>query len=222
MNLVQYLRDSRKQPVAAIDLDPMNHTLAQYVGLHAKDVPLFEDAEHVNIAGSEIDAMMHAAATEDVTTVVDNGAAGFIRYCNYLAETDIAGLLAEQNRDMVIHAVIAGGDMCAQCILGLNTILTTLPESVRAVVWLNEHSGPIEYDGMGFEDMRIYLDNRHRILGPVRLPRLSPLFLQDFNDMLRKRLTYQEAIDSPEFHLMNKRRLFMIRQAVWQQLDGVL
>jgi hypothetical protein len=221
MNLIQYLRDSRKQPVTAIDLDPMNHTLAEYTGLHAKGVALFDDAEHVSLAGSDIDTMMQAAMTDDASTVIDNGAAGFVRYCGYLAETDIAGLLAERDRELVIHTVIAGGDMCAQCLIGLNTILTTLPDAVRLVVWLNEHSGPVEYNDKRFEDMSVYLDNRHRIAGLVRLPRLSPLFLQDFKAMLKQRLTYQEAIDSPAFHIMNRQRLVIIRRAVWQQLDAL-
>src|SRR5208282_6851067 len=104
---------------------------------------------------------------------------------------------------LIIHAVIAGGDMCAQCIIGLHTILTTLPASVRVVVWLNEHSGPVEYDGMTFEEMKIYRDNLHRIVGIVRLPGLSPLFLKDFNDRQRRRFIYQEAIESPDFHIMN-------------------
>jgi len=221
MNLIQFLRDSRKLTVNAIDLDPMNHTLAGYPGIHAKSVTLFDDAEHVNLAGGEIDAMMHAALTDEVGTVIDNGAAGFVRFGAYLAETDIAGLLEERNRALIIHAVIAGGDMCAQCIIGLHTILTTLPASVRAVVWLNEHSGPVEYDGMTFEEMKIYRDNAQRIAGIVRLPRLSPLFLQDFNDMLRRRFTYAEAIESPDFRIMNRQRLVMIRRGVWEQLGGL-
>jgi hypothetical protein len=222
INLIQYLRDSRKQPVAAVDLDPMNHTLAEYLGLHAASVALFDDTEHVSLAGGAIDTMMQAALTDDTSTVIDNGAAGFVRYCSYLAETDIAGLLAERDRELVVHAVIAGGDMFAQCLFGLNTILTTLPDTVHVVVWLNEHSGPVEYDGKRFEDMSVYLDNRGRIVGLVRMPRLSPLFLADFNTMSKQRLTYAEAIDSPAFHIMNRKRLDIIRRAVWQQLDQVL
>jgi hypothetical protein len=61
-----------------------------------------------------------------------------------------------------------------------------------------------------------------RFAGLVRLPRLSPLFLQDFAEMLRRRLTYAEAIGAPSFHIMNKQRLVMTRRAVWEQLDKVL
>jgi len=38
--------------------------------------------------------------------------------------------------------------------------------------------------------------------------------------MLRHRLTYQEAIDRPDFHIMNKQRLTMIRRGVRDQLTG--
>jgi hypothetical protein len=91
---------------------------------------------------------------------------------------------------------------------------------VRLVVWPNEHSGPVEIDGLTFEEMTIYRDSRDRIAGLIRLPRLAPLFLQDFNDMIRRRLTYEEAVGSPEFHIMNKQRLVMIRRAIWEQLEA--
>jgi hypothetical protein len=69
--------------------------------------------------------------------------------------------------------------------------------------------------------MKIYRDNAKRITGLVHLPHLSSLFLQDFNEMIRQRLTFQEAIDSPAFHVMNRQRLTMTRRAVWKQLDEI-
>jgi hypothetical protein len=221
MNLTQYLRDSRNLTVQAIDLDPMSHTLAEYPGLRAKPVDLFETG-HANLNGTGIDGLAESMLTDDASFVIDNGAAGFVRFGAYLAESEFSALLAEHGRDLIIHAVIAGADMTPQCILGLDTILTAFPASVPVVVWLNEHHGPIEIDGLGFKDMKIYRDNAARFSGLVRLPRLSPLFLQDFNEMLRRRLTYAEAINSPDFHIMNKQRLVMVRREVWKQLDPVL
>jgi hypothetical protein len=220
LNLVQYLRENRKQTVQAIDLDPMNHTLAEFQGIHAKSVDLF-DAGHTELKGREIDDLAQAMLTDAASFVIDNGAAGFVRFGGYLAESEFAELLTERDRDLVIHAVIAGGDMAAQCVLGLHTLLTSFPASVPVVIWLNEHSGPVEIDGSSFEEMKIYRDNAKRIAGLVRLPRLSALFLQDFNEMIRQRLTYEEAIASPAFHIMNKQRLVMTRRAVWKQLDEI-
>ena len=220
LNLIQYLRD-KGQTVQAIDLDPMNHTLAEYPGIRAKSVDLFMEG-HAELKGREIDELAQSMLTDDASFVLDNGAAGFVRFGGYLAENEFAELLSERGRDLVVHAVIAGGDMAAQCILGLNTILTSFPAAVRVVLWLNEHSGPVEVGGMGLEEMKIYRDNVARIAGVVRMPALSSMFLRDFNEMLRRRLTYAEAIDSPDFHIMNTQRLVMIRRQVWQQLDQVL
>ncbi|MDQ2764784.1 MAG: hypothetical protein M3Y22_15310 [Pseudomonadota bacterium] len=220
MNLVQFLRD-KGQTVHAIDLDPMNHTLAEYPGVHAKPVDLLV-AGHTGLKGQEIDAMAQSMLTEDASFVIDNGSSGFVQMGGYLAETEFAELLADRDRDLLVHAVIAGGDMMSQCILGLNTILTSFPASVQVVVWLNEHSGPTEIDGMRFQDMKIYRDNATRFAGLVNMPALKPLFLQDFNEMLRRRLTYAEAINSPDFYIMNRRRLVMIRRQIWQQLEAIL
>ena len=220
MNLIQFLRDSKQQTVHAIDLDPMNHTLAEYPGMHAKPVDLFADG-HADLKGRDIDDLAQSMLTEDASFVIDNGAAGFVRFGGYLAESEFADLLAERGRDLIIHAVIAGGDMAPQCVLGLHTLMTSFPASVRIVVWLNQHHGPIEVEGMCFQDMKIYRDNATRFAGLVHLPRQSALFLQDFSAMLRRRLTYEEAIASPDFHIMNKQRLVMMRRAIWKQLDGL-
>jgi hypothetical protein len=220
LNLVQYLRESRKQTVQAIDLDPMNHTLAEFTGIRAVSVDLF-DASHTDLKGREIDELAVSMLNEDSSFVIDNGAAGFVRFGGYLADTEFAAMLAERDRNLILHAVIAGGDMAAQCVLGLHTLLSSFPETVRFVIWLNEHSGPVEIDGQSFEKMKIYLDNAKRIAGLVRLPRLSSLFLQDFNEMIRQRLTYEEALTSPAFHVMNRQRLLMTRRAVWKQLDEI-
>jgi hypothetical protein len=218
LNLVQYLRD-RKLSISAIDLDPMNHTLAEFSGIQARPVDLF-DASHTDLKGREIDELAVSMLNEDSSFVIDNGAAGFVRFGDYLADNDFAGLLAERDRDLVVHAVIAGGDMASQCVQGLHTLLTSFPASVPVVVWLNEHTGPINPD-VDFEEMKIYRDNAKRIAGLVRLPRLSSLFLQDFNEMIRQRLTYEEALTSPAFHVMNRQRLLMTRRAVWKQLDEI-
>jgi hypothetical protein len=220
MNLIQFLRDRGLQ-VQAIDLDPMNHTLAEYPGMKARSVSLLEK-DHADIQGREMDGICQSMLTEDASFVIDNGAAGFVRFGGYLVETEFSDVLGQYNRDLIIHAVVAGGDMTLQCIAGLDVILSSFPPSVKVVVWLNEHTGPVELNGKSFEDMRGYTENIHRIAGLVRLRRQPSLFLQDFNEMLRRRLTYAEAIDSPDFFIMNKQRLVQIRRGIWQQLEAIL
>lgn len=221
MNLIQYLRDHRGLNVQAIDLDPMNHTLAEYPALRARSVTLF-GKDHADIQGGELDGMCQSMLTEDTSFVIDNGAAGFARFGSYLVESEFSDLLAQYNRDLIVHAVVAGGDMALQCIVGLDMVLQAFPPSVKVVIWLNEHTGPVEVNGKAFEDMKGYTDNIHRIAGLVRLRRQPSLFLQDFNEMLRRRLTYAEAIESPDFFIMNKQRLVQIRRGVWQQLEAIL
>jgi hypothetical protein len=111
--------------------------------------------------------------TEDASFVIDNGAAGFVRLGSYLVETEFSDLLAQYNRDLLVHAVVAGGDMALKCPAGLDTVLSAFPPSVKVVIWLNEHSGPVEVDGKVFEDWKGYTDNIRRIPGLVRLRRSS-------------------------------------------------
>lgn len=98
-----------------------------------------------------------------------------------------------------------------------------MPPEARIIVWLNEFFGDIEANGKTFEEMRAYTDNRERISGLVKLTKLSgDTFAKDFAMMLDRKLTFSEATASPDFGLMSKQRLGMVKKAIWQQLDAVL
>ena len=104
MNLIQYLRDHRRLNVQAIDLDPMNHTLAEYPAIRARSVDLF-GKDHADIRGREMDGICQTMLTEDASFVIDNGAAGFVRLGSYLVESEFFDLLSQYNRDLIAHAV---------------------------------------------------------------------------------------------------------------------
>jgi hypothetical protein len=101
--MAERLRDRRKLTVQAIDLDPMNHSLCEFTDIHAKPVALFEHD------GRQLDTLAEAMLTEDVSFIIDNGAAGFLQGGSYLAETDFASLLPDRKRELLLHAVVAGG-----------------------------------------------------------------------------------------------------------------
>lgn len=218
--LVQYLRD-KDIPAEAIDTDPVNRSLQGFSGLHAKFVPLLQ-ADNVSLNVKEIDRLSQSIFTTDSDFVVDNGAASFLPFGGYLAETEFADFANQQGRDLVLHAIIAGGSSMAPTILGLDAILRGFPATVRIVVWLNGFFGPLEIDGQTFEAMPVYKENAKRIRGVVRLPELATFgFRPNVQDMHKRNLTFQEAIDSPHFMLLEKQRLVMVRRAIWKQLDAI-
>lgn len=46
-------------------------------------------------------------------------------------------------------------------------------------------------------------------------------FGRDMEDMLRRKLTFAEAIDTPEFSIMARQRLKTVRADLFEQLDQV-
>lgn len=223
-NFAQYLRD-KGRALVAIDLDPMNHSLAEFHGLGVKVVDLLtgDDAVLNGVAMDRLaEDMMTAGPGEDF--VLDNGSAGFTALTRYLCDNEFSAMLAMAPNAgrLVIHAVLGGGAASASCVIGLHTLLETFT-GVPFVLWLNEHAGAFRADGTAFEDMAIYKNavRDGRVLGLVRLTGLKRAFLDDFDRMREAGLTYGEAIASPNFLTMNKQRLTLIRRGIWSQLDAM-
>jgi len=215
-HLAQWLR-SKGRKTDVIDLDPMSHSLAEYRGLGARTVDLLTGID-MTLNGPAVDQLSEDMLTGDGDWVLDNGAAGFVGLTRYLVDNEFSAMLGGYGGRLVVHAVLGGGSMSEQCLVGLGTLLDAFKD-VRFVIWLNEYQKPFVVDGMRLEEMVGFKDNVTRIAGVVRLPSLSAHFLADFDRMREDRLTFDEALGSPKFLLMNRQRLTVIRRGVWDQLD---
>lgn len=217
--LVQW-HQKHNRPVAAFDTDPLNATLRDFPGLAAMPVKLL-DEDQINVEA--VDGLIEQIATKPGASVIDNGSASFAPMARYLVSNGIAELLAQHDRRLVLHAVVIGGQPAVDTIRGLIALLNQFPKSVPVVVWINEYAEPFNVDGYAFEETRAYQDNAVRIAGVIHLPPLEQrTFGRDVAAMLSKRLTFAEAIESPDFFLVPKSRLFRIQQAIFEQLDTVM
>jgi hypothetical protein len=211
-----YLEAGR--PVVCYDADPVNSSLTSFSGLSARPVKLFDGDQ---IDSAEIDRLMEDILTGSTDVVVDNGAAGFVPLSRYLIENEVAELLSEHGVQMVIHAVVAGGGMVMDTLGGLLSIFESYPPLVRVVIWVNEFFGPVEADSLELEQMPIYRDNRDRIIGVVRLERLSLASYANLMEMLKRKMTFAEAIAGSTFSIVPKQRLVLIRRAIFSQMQAL-
>ena len=77
-------------------------------------------------------------------------------------------------------------------------------------------------DGKTFEQMKIYQDIKKRIETVVNLPAFTDeLFPQDIASMLKSRLTFKEAIASPDQTLMSRHRLKVAQREFYSRLDSL-
>lgn len=210
------------EPVVCIDTDPVNSSLASLSTLPTDRVSIFNGNK---VDTRALDLFTERLATEDANFVVDNGAASFVPVSHYLLENDVAGMLVEEGRFPVIHAVVTGGPGMLDTIKGFASILDSFPQSVRIVVWLNEFFGPVvNANGKGFEDLPVYLENRERIFGIVRLPQFSEEATSDLRDMIGRKISFADALrkENTAILRMQKSRLFKIREAIWPQIERVI
>lgn len=218
--LVQCLQE-RGEAVVALDTDPVNATLSSIKSLNASHVPLLENNA---INERNFDALIERFLTEDAHFVLDNGASTFLPLSNYLLENPAFEMLADAGKDVVIHTVVTGGQAFMDTAFGFNDLAREMPPSVGFVVWLNEFFGPVQSeDGTSFEDTKGYVAHRDRITGTIRLPKQSAAtFGADLDGMMRRKLTFKEAIASPDFSLMARQRLTMVRRGVFEQIARVV
>ncbi len=210
------------EPVACIDTDPVNSSFSSLSTLPADRVSIFNGNK---VDTRALDVFTERLITEDANFVVDNGASSFVPISHYLLENDVWGMLVEEGRLPVVHVVITGGPGMLDTMKGLASILADFPPSVRIVVWVNEFFGPLmNASGKGFEELPVYLDNRERIFGIVRLPQFSEEATSDLRDMLAKKITFADALrkENTAMLRMQKSRLFKVREAIWPQIERVI
>ena len=212
----QWLLD-RGRTVACIDTDTLNPTLLQYRPLKTTHIRLSQN--HV-IDPRALDTLVGIVneAPPEAQVVVDVGSNGFETLMAYAVENGLFPLLEELGHRVIIQTVIAGGPDAEETIKGTMALLEAT--AVPLVLWLNEHLGPLEIQGQPIAQAEFLHAARQRILGTILLPaRTKATFGKDTEEMLRQRLTFEEAIT--RFDLMPRTRIKRIRDDLWGQLDAL-
>ena len=214
--LAQHLIESGRE-VVCIDTDPVNKTFHQY---RAFPVEPLEILDGTRVNERNFDRLMEILLTrQGEEFIIDNGASSFIPLSNYLIENQAVELLAEHGHEVVVHTVVTGGQALLDTLNGFRSVVTQFVEGTRIIVWLNEYFGAVAAEGKDFEKMKVYTEHRERVTGLIRLKQLSAdTYGRDVEEMLNRKLTFDEAIGHGEFALMAKQRLKMVKRALWEQM----
>jgi len=214
--LAEFL-SSHGQKVCAIDADPINRSLGQYKGLKPELLDL------VNADGlverNRFDALVDRFATGDGAFIVDAGATAFLPLWTYILETELMRVLRETGRTVYVHVPISGGEMLNDTLLGFKTLAESATER-SLIVWLNEYFGPISREGKDFNQMQVYLDHRDKVLAVVGIPqRSADTYGETVRRMRERKMTFGEALQSPDFMLAQRSRLHIVRRDLFEQLE---
>ena len=217
--LAQYLAQ-RAQKVQCIDTDPLNRTFAQYNALGVDRIQVRD--EHNRIDQRSFDGLLERFLTErGATFVVDNGASTFLPLWHYLLENCALEYLQENHCKVYVHTVITGGQALLDTLNGFRELAESTQQR-NMVVWVNEFFGRVEAQGKRFSEMTAFLESKDKICGIVVIAkRNQDTFGRDIEDMISRKWTFQEAIVAPEFQLLAKQRLTIVRRELFEQLDEI-
>ena len=157
----------------------------------------------------------------DAHIIVDTGSSAFVPLVHYVVTNEVPSILSQGGHQLVVHTIVTGGQALVDTLHGAAQLVKQL-EDARFVVWLNPLWGPVALDGKTFEQMKVYQDIKKRIETVVNLPAFTDeLFPQDIASMLNSRLTFKEAIESPDHSLMSRHRLKVAQREFYSRLDSL-
>ncbi len=209
---------AKDRTVHAVDADPVNQTLAEYQALGVERLNLLKDG---NVDQREFDTLMERILTETGTFVVDTGASTFIPLWHYLLENKALDFLQGRGRQVFVHTVITGGQALGDTLSGFDQLAETTV-SRNLVVWLNEYFGEVKQHGASFPDMAVYKTHREKIHGVIAIVRRNAdTFGRDVEEMISRKLTFDEAVNNTDFTIMAKQRLRVIQRDLFEQLDTI-
>lgn len=199
-----------------IDTDPVNAT---FTGYKAFNVEFLEIMDGDDINQRKFDQLVERIMTGDSDRmIIDNGASSFVPLCSYLLQNDVVGLLSEAGHSIRLHSVITGGQALPDTIEGFSSLCRNIP-SAPVVVWLNEYFGKAVHNGKSFEESKVYDKYKGRVEAIVTIPAVKPeTFGQDMNKIMTRRLTFDEAVASPDFTIMERQRLKMMQRTLFSNM----
>jgi cellulose biosynthesis protein BcsQ len=218
--LAQYLSANKAATGALLcaDTDPVNDTFARYGAFGAQRIQILNADK--NIDSRAFDALIETVLAHEGNCVIDNGASTFIPLSAYLKENSVVELLQEAGKKVFIHTVLTGGQAMDDTLMGLNALVAS--QGAPVVVWENEFFGEVARDGRRFADSKLYEKNKARIAGIVTLhKRNADTFGKDMELLVSNKLTFDEAMASPVFSLMPRKRLKIIQISVFEQLAAL-
>jgi len=216
--LMQYIENEN---VIGIDTDPSNRTLADIKSLDVMSLELMQDNQ-ISVSKFD-DLIMYLLELKDKDVVMDVGATTFLPLVNYLLESYIINLILSNQYNIILHIPVVGGEAMSDTLNGLEQLIGAFKDSCTYIVWANEHFGKLtDKDGKNFEGMEVYTKNKKHIHGLVYLPKNPELITLAIEKMKKSKATFDDVLKDPNFNILDKSRIGIVKKDIWCKLDLVL
>ena len=212
-------KQAKGKKLICVDTDPVNATFHGFKKLNVRKINVMSGDE---IDPRKFDDLIELIAQSETDVIIDNGASTFVPMSHYLISNQIPALLPDMGHELVIHTVITGSQALLDTLTGFANLIESFPKETLFVVWLNPYWGEIEMDGKRFEEMKTYLDNKHRVSAIIRIPNYkADTFGKDLSEILQSKLTFSEALESKSLPIMVRQRLNIIRKQLFTNIENV-
>jgi CobQ/CobB/MinD/ParA nucleotide binding domain len=217
---IQYLKEH--STATGIDCDASNNTLFDYKALNIKQIRMTGTNSNI-IDKSKFDNVMEEvinSTTEHI--VIDSGASSFLEQMDYMITTNIFSLLQENDCNIHIHLVIAGGDMLKDSYISAkNIILQINNDKIKYSLWLNEYFGSFVHNDKHFIDTNYYKAIKDSISSIITLKKQSSDLLEkDIQKMLSSQLIFDEIKEDSNFTIFEKSRLFNYKKELFNSIKS--
>ena len=199
-----------------VDTDPVSPTFSGFEAYGVKHLDLM-NGDDVDPERFDELMMMLMEADGIPAVIIDNGGPSFVPLCSYLKESGAVAMLREGSHKVRFHTIVTGGGGEVNTLSDFSHLCKNFPD-VPVVVWLNEFFGRIGgRAGQSFEELPVFQKHEDRVAKVITLPAVRPqTFGRDIAEMMRQRLSFDQAIAGPEFHLMSRQRMKMY----WRDMEG--
>lgn len=190
--LTQYLQ-AQGQSVLCLDMDGFNRPLLRFAELQAEAV----DASELPRLLAELDSGEHV--------VIDQGPGPVVR----LPEA-VTGM----GQDLTIHVAVTANDAERQ-LRHLAGMLEGVPDA-ECVLWVNPIHGSLE----DLARLDAYDALRGRVHGLLQMRSPVGLFGRALNDMLKRGMTFRQALGDARIDLLSRQRLAQLRRQFYQGIEA--
>lgn len=208
--------------IMCIDTDPVNASFAGFKSLNIHQIKILDENKEIDSSAFDKFMELICSAEEIDDVIIDNGAASFIALTNYLLLNGIFDMLQEMGHSITVHTIVVGGQAFSDTLVGVNEVCNYFKDKCSIVVWENEYFGKIERNGKQFTDFPVYKNNADQITHVLKLEHLHEMFANDLKRMNEMHLTFDDANQSKDFTFMQKNRLNIIKNKLFEQCNQLI
>jgi len=214
----EYLKEKEEKEVMCIDTDPENTTFLKYKNLNPIHIQIKDDTTG-DIDKSKLDDLTEIILdNKDKNLVIDTGSTTYTPLVSYLIENDFFSILDNENIEYRLLCIVHGGGNTLDSINGIVKINNKFPNA-SLIVFNNELQASTSFNNKELTETKAYQSIKDNVIGIVNIPKKSSYIVDDITSMAQKRLLFSDLLANEDFKMMQKRRLLIYKDDLWNEFD---